>query len=160
MSFEEEVGYAAITVAQAFVDLASAEGGGLTNMQLQKLVFISHGVHLAAFDKPLILEAIKAWNFGPVIPELYETLRKFGSRPVSKYLGVETSAIKSNDSANCAVNEVWKILGRFGGWQLSEITHQKGSPWDQVWNKQGDRYGTIPNGVIKAYYKPLVKVSG
>ncbi len=72
--------YPVITIANKFIDLAKNEP--LTNMQLQKMVYIAHGFSLALRDTKLYYEYTRAWNFGPVVPELYEKLREHDSNQV------------------------------------------------------------------------------
>ena len=74
--------YSVITIANKFIDLAKEEY--LTNMQLQKMVYIAHGFNLALRDTKLYYEDTRAWNFGPVVPELYEELRQYGSNQVTE----------------------------------------------------------------------------
>ena len=146
-----------LAVAQAFLDLAKAEGKQLTNMHLQKLVFFAHGVHLAAFDgEPLIADEVKAWDFGPVIPPLYNRLSMFGKQAIPPnvlYCGGDSLS----PNANKAIKTVWEAYKSYSGWQLSMISHNKESPWDTVWNEQGERYGVIPDELIQAYYEKRVK---
>lgn len=67
---------------------------GFSNMQANKLVYITHGYTLASVDTPLIQntpieenennnDRIEAWEHGPVIRSLYFNLRQFGSNKVS-----------------------------------------------------------------------------
>ena len=150
----------AIAVAQAFLDLAADEGAALTNMQLQKLVFFSHGVHLAAFDASLINEPVRAWDFGPVIPDLYDSLRRFGGGNVPLDLAPTLrDTIAPEGSAMQAIRATWDAYKGYSAWQLSDISHLAGSPWDQVWNQQNGRYRDIPNTLIKNYYQARVNVS-
>jgi uncharacterized phage-associated protein len=147
----------AIAVAQRFLDLATGEGKALSNMQLQKLVFFAHGVHLAGFDEPLINEPVKAWDFGPVIPDLYEELRKFGRDKVSPNLAPELrDTFVADAQADQAIMAVWEAYRKHTASQLSQITHLPKTPWDQIWNQPNGRYTVIPNEIIKEYYKNRV----
>lgn len=151
----------ALAVAQAFLDLAAKEGRSLTNMQLQKLVFFSHGIHLAAFGAPLIHDPVKAWDFGPVIPPLYEKLQRFGRGNVARELAPETrDTLDPAGNEFQAIRAVWKAYGDKDGWSLSEISHLEGSPWDAIWNKRRMRYCEIPNDLIRSYYADRVKRTG
>jgi len=153
--------YSALSVAQTFLDLAREEGKPMTNMQLQKLVFFAHGVSLAGLDQPLIDGDIKAWNFGPVIPKLYNKLKKYGLSEITEDLmGPHDEQRPDNDpSAMRAIKAVWNTYKNYDAWELSELSHRQGSPWDIVWNERGERFQQIPEDVIKAYYKQRVKPS-
>lgn len=144
----------AMAVAQTFLYLAAREGQALTNMKLQKLVFFSHGVHLAAYGgAPLIDDPIRAWDFGPVIPPLYERLRRFGKGTVAADLGPCESMLLANSELQ-AIRSVWEAYKGYDAWALSRITHQPQSPWSQVW--ETCRYGDIPNALIELYYRARV----
>jgi uncharacterized phage-associated protein len=146
----------AIAVAQAFLDLAAHEGRSLTNMKLQKLVFFAHGVHLAAYDgSPLIEDPIRAWDFGPVIPPLYEKLRRFGKGTVDPTIAPAERTLDPDGSEFQAIRSVWEAYKAYDAWSLSRITHQPGSPWSKIW--EACKYDDIPNEVIREYYQGRVK---
>lgn len=142
--------YNSIAVANQFIDLAAKSGQKLTNMQLQKLVFLAHGISLALTDKPLTYHNIHAWQWGPVLPQLYKRFSTYGSSPVDKS-GVCDEAMPETGEESEVIASVWKNFGNLTGPQLSALTHQTGSPWDIVWNS--DQYGIIPNELIQNFYK-------
>ncbi|MBE7729426.1 Panacea domain-containing protein [Komagataeibacter sp. FXV3] len=151
-------------IANEFLRRAKAEGRPLTNMQLQKLPYIAHGWALAGMgiDHPLINEQPRAWRYGPVYPDLYRELKKYGSGKVCDY-------IRENDGCNtdggpiiqCTltpeetrlIDAIWNIYGNKDGIELSAITHLTNSPWDQIRREYGDAY--IPNNIIEKYYSDL-----
>ncbi|MCD2517042.1 DUF4065 domain-containing protein [Massilia sp. G4R7] len=144
----------ALDVAQVFLNFARDERRRLTNMQLQKLVFFAHGIHLGAFDgEPLIEEEVRAWDFGPVIPVLYEELRRYGRGNVEDDLVHELppELHDSESSQMEAIRTAWASYKDMTAWQLSEISHLDESPWAQVWNQR--RYAPIPDRLIRDYYR-------
>lgn len=144
--------YSAAAVANVFLQLARDEGKKLTNMKVQKLVYFAHGVHLAGFDTALVHDHPRAWTFGPVIPPLYEELRKYGADTVTEDL----QAIDEVDSPSAmkAIEATWKAYKDYTAAQLSKISHIKGGPWDLVWNDPDGnrRFDVIPDPLIKDYY--------
>lgn len=149
--------YHAVTVANRFLHLAQELGSSLTNMQLQKLVFFAHGVHLGAYGRPLVEESVKAWTFGPVIPQLYNKLRKYGNGYVDNLLESTPEDMQRLDAdkyALSAINLVWQKFGRFSGSKLSAISHMPGSPWDITWKKE--EFSVIPSSLIQDYYAPQI----
>jgi len=147
----------AAAVANSFLELAQESGFSLTNMQVQKLVFFAHGVHLAGFGEPLIHEHPRAWTFGPVIPELYEELRKYGSSVVTEKLKAPDSV--ESDTGKRAISATWRAYQGYSAGQLSKISHIKNGPWDSVWNAPDGkgRFGLISDSVIRDYYLSRVK---
>ncbi|MEK6324321.1 MAG: type II toxin-antitoxin system antitoxin SocA domain-containing protein [Acidobacteriota bacterium] len=145
--------YPAGVIANRFLDLAKRDGKTLTNMQLQKLVYIAHGFYLAFTGKPLLYDEVKAWQWGPVIVDLYEALRQYGSGVVTAK--IPAPAVELNPNAEQVIEKVWKAYGRLTAFQLSSITHKPNSPWSQTWETWG-QYSTISNDVIAQYYWKLV----
>jgi uncharacterized phage-associated protein len=78
--------FPAAAVANAILDKAQAESPpvAIDHMKLQKLVYITHGWHLAVTGEPLIEEVVYAWPYGPVIPPLYHQLKGCGARPIAE----------------------------------------------------------------------------
>lgn len=146
--------YSAASVANAFLDLAERDGVRLTNMQLQKLVYIAHGWSLALLGKPLFYNNVHAWEWGPVIPKLYKPLRKYGAGQVTDPVPSEEPSVEPGSPEMSVVEGVWKAYGNFSGPQLSAITHKEGTPWSETWST--DKYGIIPPDLIADHYRHLL----
>lgn len=146
-------------------------------MHVQKLVFFAHGWHLAIRSEPLIDEQVEAWKFGPVIPSLYQAFREYGSQPItSKYqpLHLNTDGGKwrfvwldppsvdgSSEAATFTrglLDKIWDIYGKYSAIQLSNMTHQPGTPWQVTVEKYGGsppKHTDIPQEVIRTYFTNL-----
>ena len=145
-------------VANAFYKIARKDSRWLTNMQMQKLVYIAHGFYLGALDEPLFRDRVYAWQFGPVIPPLYDALKEYGADVVRKRLETSTPPIEPESTESKVIEVVWAGYGGFSGPELSAMTHKPGSPWDQVWEAGKKR--PIPTETIAAYYRQLINASG
>ena len=77
-----------ITVANEFISLAKKDGYYFTPMQLLKLVYIAHGWMFGFFNEPLIDDDIEAWKYGPVIPNLYQAIKNYGSRQIEDIINL------------------------------------------------------------------------
>jgi len=169
--------FEAKAVANEFLDIAWGESKIITPMKIQKLTYFAHGWHLALADQPLIDEQVEAWKFGPVIRTLYSEFREYGTAPITshassveripggsklafrffrpKLLGEDQSAIY----ARSLLKRVWQVYGIYTAIQLSNMTHEAGSPWSETVAEYGGNppKGTdIPMERIKRYFKTLV----
>lgn len=134
--------YSAIAIANAFIARAKADNEGISPMKIQKLVYFAHAWMLALFNQPLITDPVKAWKFGPVIDSLYHEFKNFGSRNISNYgtLFIESSdnsdwfydiplVNKDDTNVNALIDKIWQVYGSFSAMELSDLTHEPGSPW-------------------------------
>ena len=140
-------------VANYFIALAKDSNVSLSNMQLQKLVYIAFGYYAAILNEPLFEDEIQAWNYGPVIPNLYHLLKKYGAGEVTDFVDASTT-ITADDPASKIIEGVWNTYIKYDGIQLSKLTHEEGTPWSNVWNKD-QRNATIPLAVIRQHYEHL-----
>lgn len=141
--------YSSETVANTFLKLAQESGRAITNLKMQKLVYIAHGYTLAIIDKPLINKEIKAWNFGPVIPDLYEKLRQYGREHIQEQIP-NNPPIDDIVPEKKIIKLVWEKYKDHSAGQLTGITHLPNTPWDQVWRKS--EFAVIPDSITKQYY--------
>jgi uncharacterized phage-associated protein len=146
--------YDARAVANAFLELSAHGSKRLTNMQLQKLVYISHGYNLAIQKEPLLYQGVYAWQFGPVIPDLYEALKQYGAGYVAEDIPETEDSVNPDSPEMDIIRAVWKAYGKFSGPKLSSITHRGDTPWSKVWKEQP--YGLIPNDLIAKHYEQLL----
>ena len=150
--------YSAAAVANAFLDLACADGKPLTHMKIQKLAYISHGWNLALSGDALFYDSIKAWQYGPVIPNLYDDLKQFGGRPVTEKIPLLRSQAEIDPQSREMeiIRMVWRSYGKFAATTLSAITHKPDTPWSVTWSD--NPYGLISDEIIKQHYLKLKDV--
>jgi len=147
-----------VTIANRFLELAEPEKNALTPMQLLKLVYIAHGWMLGLYGRPLIRDEVQAWQYGPVIPVLYNSTRRYKSQPVVGPLPVTNNDKPLDPQEDSTILQVYEIYGRMTGPALSRITHKPGSPWAETYAP--GKFGVvISNDIIEDYYSRLAAVS-
>jgi|SRR5476649_1234117 len=138
-------------VAQRILEECRAAGDpAVTPMQLLKLVYIAHGYMLAKHGVPLLRESVQAWQYGPVVPILYQAVRDFRAMPVDAVPGAPFELFSPDEQAIIA--EVAQTYGKVDGVTLSAATHQPGTPWTVTWNNHGQN-AEISNDMIEAFYR-------
>ncbi len=137
-------------IANEFIRLAGEKCRQLTNMQLQKLVFIANGFMLGLFGRPLYREESRAWQWGPVIPELYDILRTYGRNVVTENIETKDQMPSDANDEKNIIKAVWVAYGHMTASQLSALTHQPNTPWKNTWER--NKFGTISNSLIENYY--------
>lgn len=163
----EEAGpHSPLAIANEFLRLAKRDGKDLTHMQLQKLVYIANGWLLAASERPLVEDDPEAWEFGPVYRRLFDALKKYGRASVSEFIRWGDDTPFSLDDGDMAEEElapdekeilhmVWDTYGNMQAFQLSALTHQKGSPWSQTY--ETGRNKIISKELIAKHFKELMQ---
>lgn len=153
-----------IAVANFFIEKSMQEGSLLTNMQAVKLTYIAHGWYLGLAGQPLLNEVAQAWKYGPVVPSVYEAFKSYGRNPITQLAwqplpnGSTSNFPLSDKGLEPFLEKIWQVYGGYSGSELSDMTHQSGTPWDEVWNRQGgkdNREVPIPNPLIEEHYKQL-----
>lgn len=157
----------ATAIANEFLNLADAEGRKLTQMQLQKLVYIANGWSLALADELLVDDIPEAWDYGPVYSSLWRALRKYGRLPVTESIKIEDEnpfADENGDQPIVAelskeqtslIRKVFDVYGKYHAFQLSAMTHEEGTPWHKVFVEQGIRRGQITFEAIKNHFQEI-----
>lgn len=145
----------ALAVANAFIQLANEKHESITNMKLQKLVYFAQGFHVATKDgQSLFDDPIEAWQYGPVIPQLYHKFKLYFAGRIPESHPFQTIEALSDDEMN-TVRWVYDNLGQYTAIQLSNFSHADDSPWFKVFHGDaGD--GIIPVAEMKDYFKRLL----
>lgn len=143
--------HSSLSVADYLLAKAEQNSASLTPLQLIKLVYLCHGWMLGLYEKPLIYETVKAWRYGPVIPDLYQKVKRFRGNPVKGQLTDESVSF-SGEQENI-MDQVFHAYGHLSGIQLSSLTHADGTPWSKVWHAEGME--TIPDKMITEHFQNL-----
>lgn len=148
--------HSALQIANEIIRRGAAETPPryFTPMQLLKLVYLCHGWMLGLYGRPLIKEDVQAWKYGPVIPELYQSLKVYRDGQVPRPLSAAECPLDVYEST--MVDQVIKMYGNQSGIALSQITHAPNTPWSLTF--QGDTLGqVISNDLIMDHYQRIYR---
>jgi len=148
--------HSSVIVANRFLELAEAKGDKLTPMQLLKLVYIAHGWMLGLHGRPLIKDQVEAWQYGPVIPNLYSHVRHYKGAPISGKIKSLFAKGELDPAEDDVVRQVYDAYGHMSGMRLSRITHAAGTPW-QLTYEPGTFGMNIPTDLIEDHYRQLAE---
>jgi len=154
-------------VANAVLQLARERGVSISNLKLQKLLFLCHVFFLARTGGGnLISGNFEAWQYGPVHREAYDAFKSYGDQPITEAalrfnpVTRERTPIDMPDdqAVKDVVSDVVKTYGDWPPARLVELTHAKNGPWDHIVtsaSSQANMALKISNDVIKERFKYL-----
>ena len=133
----------AISAAATLVDLS---GGTLTNLQIQKILYLAQMFHLGETQEPIFSDDFQAWKLGPVVPAVYGKAKIYGNKPVTSFfVDARLPESSGREMLKRAYSELPKSPTR-----LVAITHWDGGAWAKHYI---DGFGsTIPKDDILAEY--------
>lgn len=129
--------------------LCEQSGWTLTNLQLQKMLYLAQMFWLGEHGDRLFNGQFEAWDYGPVQPDVYREVKVFGRDAIrSGFFGVgaveDISRAAMLDSATAQLSKV--SSGR-----LVAITHWKNGAWAKNY-RPGVRGIPIPDrDIINEY---------
>ncbi len=129
-------------IANFLLDYADSKRKSVTVMTLLKIIYFAHGWHLARTGDQLVSNAFEAWKHGPVVRCVYDCFRDSESSPIrgrASRFNVATGkhevvGYSLADTEREFLEHIFEAYSRFSALQLSDMTHEKNSPWDRVWN--------------------------
>lgn len=147
-----------VEVANEAIAAAGRIGSPISHLKLQKLLYIAHGIHLAAFGEGLVKGGFQAWQFGPVSPAVYQAAKHFGAYDLPGELGHGRRLPEGDPrtpTARDAVEAVVKHYKDASAIQLVELTHRPDTPWHQVVSQaKGIPWARrIPDQAILEFYQ-------
>ena len=140
-------------VANEFIRLARERGRPLTQVHIQKLIYLAHARMLVLHRTPLIGQSFQAWELGPVVRDVYRVLKHNNAEPILDEIPLDDKAVLPN-----RIKEVidWTLrrYGHLRGPELITLTHAPDSPWASAMGTTGAPISNpiIPNATIEGYY--------
>ena len=132
-------------VAMYFVCQADTDAGDVvTNLKVQKLLYYAQGASLALRGIPLFEEDFERWQHGPVVREIYHSLKEFRSSHIAIPTACADAANLTGEERSL-LSEIYNKFGQFSAWRLRDMTHA-----EEAWK------ATSPNAVIS---KDLIRDS-
>lgn len=120
---------------------------GISNLKLQKVLYFLQAEFLVSTGKTLFEDQILAYDFGPVIKDVYYKYRMFGSTSIFCF-GKEKPFVAKDDAER--IDEVLKEISNYPASYLTKIT-QNQTPW--IKNYCEGEQNVIPNEDILEFFK-------
>ncbi|WP_166838686.1 Panacea domain-containing protein [Rheinheimera pleomorphica] len=167
--------YSGIAVANSLIEKAKQAGiEDVSPMKVQKLVYYAHAWYLTFYRNPLVEDKIQAWEFGPVVYDVYAAFRQFGNAPITskgqvlkfvdnKVVNDEPTVPNEDTQAHNILDQIITLYGRYNAVQLSNMTHNLDEPWYLIKQKypSGIPYHVeIPNELIASCFTEKYKKRG
>ncbi|GAB4419110.1 MAG: hypothetical protein OHK0056_29050 [Bacteriovoracaceae bacterium] len=151
--------YSVFDIASYFIKKAIQNRNPLTPIQIMKLCYFAHGYKLALDEEPLVDELVQAWKYGPVFKDLYHALKIYGNKQINKVPDIfesDDEVFNQNDLE--ILDAVYESLSDMDGMSISDLTHEKDSPWSKVWTERASTvpFTPIDNVYIKDYFKKVL----
>ncbi len=131
-------------VAKHIINYCLSIDNPISNLQLQKILYFIDIYHLIRTNKRLIEdENFKAWDYGPVIENIYRKYSFFASNPINIYQDF-TEEFDENIRGELYgyIDKLSKIYPSV----LVENSHESDSPWDKT-----KKYETILPELLEEY---------
>ena len=106
--------------------MCERSGWQLTNLQLQKMLYLAQMMYLGRHGERLLNGTFEAWDYGPVLPPVYAEAKAFGSRPITYLLS--PGRVPEGARADM-LDEAYDQLRSVPAGQLVNITHWKEGAW-------------------------------
>lgn len=130
-------------------------GWTITNLKLQKILYIAHMVYVGRTDGTVLIdEMFEAWDFGPVLPNLYHRVKIFGNSPIRDVFP-DAEYPEGTPEGNFLSEACSELANKSAG-ELVAMTHWPGGAWATHYQK--GIYGVvIPTSDILQEYRDRTK---
>ncbi len=116
-----------VTAQNAAAYLARSAHWKLSNLQIHKILYLADMNFVGQTGSRLIDEFFEAWDYGPVVPSLYHSMKIFGAKPVTD---IFWNSISITGSAEAKIlDRALAALKEKSAGQLVENTHWSGGAW-------------------------------
>lgn len=141
--------YSAIDVAKYIILYCKENGYSISNLKLQKLLYFVQAQFLVAKGEPAFEEEIEAWDFGPVVPVVYQHFKMWGSSEIPALLAKGAKA-KIYEEDQRIMDEILKECAPYSASSLVDITHNQ-DPWVDAYERYCNNVISIES--IEEYFK-------
>lgn len=123
--------YRALSIARYIIERCNAQNQAISNLKLQKILYFVQAEFLVSKNQPCFAEEIEAWDFGPVVPVVYQRYKAYGGGniPITRSL-IRTMTISESDQY--LIDDIVDQCAEYSASTLVEITHRQ-TPWKKAY---------------------------
>jgi uncharacterized phage-associated protein len=135
-----------MSVLSAARTLGRISGWTLTNLEIQKILYVAQMEHLERTKAPLFPEEFEAWQHGPVVSDLYHSLKQFKKEPVKDVF--DDPPFPSESEEGASIQAAYDKTRHMTPGQLINFSHRPGGAWEAVYHNLR-RHQVIPMDLIR-----------
>lgn len=136
--------YTAMQIAHYVIEKCTIENSAISNLQLQKILYYLQKTALQSKSgKVLFNDEFVAWQFGPVIEEVYYNYCGFGAMPIRRIYQENIDG-----QIRLLIDPIIERKRVLDPWEMVAETHKPGGAWYITYNEQGNG-GIISKDLIK-----------
>lgn len=133
-------------VTNLIIDVANEVDINLTNLKLQKILFFINGMYYASRSDVLFEQEMRAWKYGPIIPEIYYEFKRFGSGSLNQ---TKSCIFDDPEAQDASVLEIspkhdeynvidvaCRLLLTKSASDLVNMSHGDDSPWHRFYHNK------------------------
>ena len=136
--------YYVTEIAKYIITYCSNKKIPISNLKLQKLLYFLWIDYFKKNNCSLFNENICAWQFGPVVPEVYYEFCSYAGSPINKIYDI----VIYNQNDSVIINNLIDKYIEFSASKLVEMTHKAFKPWSIIYNNGAGLRNIIPFDLI------------
>ena len=121
----------ALDIVYFLIELSQERG--ITNLKLQKMLYCIQREAIRKLNRKAFKDRIEAWQYGPIIPNIYYEFANYGSSPIMN-LDINRNKIEDFEIRNI-IQEVFNQNIDRSVWDMVDETHIPGNAWERVFNR-------------------------
>lgn len=136
--------YKAMDLANYIVDKCIKDNVPITNLQLQRILYFVQKDFLKR-GSPAFSDYIEAWEFGPVVPNVYFYFCGFGATPIS----ISRDSVPNLTSDKNIIDNIVEAKRDLDSWVTAKEANKITGAWSKVFNDGKGSQHIIPVDLIK-----------
>ena len=118
--------YSAEIIAKYIIMRCNKLNKTISNLKLQKILYFVQAEFLVARNVPCFSNTIEAWDFGPVVPDVYHRYKVYGSANIP--FNNQDEEFPFSDEEKALIDGIVDECAKYPASVLVEITHRQ-APW-------------------------------
>lgn len=120
----------------------------LTQLEYQKILYVAHMLHLGRTGERLFEERFEAWDYGPVVRELYQATKAYGAMPIPSFTD---ERFRDDYDEYQTLVDAYTMTKHLSAGQLVSYVHRPGGAWEQHYVPGGRQRFILDETVISEF---------
>lgn len=130
----------ALFISKYIVKFCDNKNISINNLNLQKILYVLQVEFLKRFDRPMFVDTIEAWGFGPCVPNSYYSYCHYGIMPIwtTDYDKLPDLSTLYDTNTIDLINAIIIANAAIKPWEFDAQLFGKNSLWNKIYNNYID----------------------